>query len=729
MYRFILWGLFVFIIAALPACQIATPETATQQPVSPTPTILPTNTLVPPSPTPSTTPTISTPTATPTVVIEPTAAPTRIPTVTPAPTIPASSRTLDLSLVAHTGGAATGLVLADNGRLAYMSVGPRLLLYDVADRQNPQLRWQSEPFAQPFVTLVREGEYLFGRLLDRWVVWQISTTAMPMVVWESQAEATATGGRSGSHLHLSLANKLYLRASTDDWLVFDPQAAAFPLETITQTGHIQPVDGGLIIEQRTADGYDLFFAEGQTLPANVVSQMSFAGSRQIIAIHEPYLYVRATSVHNSDGLVINFADFAQPELLSDELPFYFPAIVHNNWLMTIYGDSAVYDITEDPVNPLLLAYIKIGPMSDNQPLHWQGDQLLLLSRFSDAGYLVADLVLLNLDDVFNPEQQRQYQLPALRATAVERFEDTLFVLQNAQLTMLDIADFEKIQELGRIEMVGPAFRILLTETGIFISAQNYNDRARFIPAESTAWPATVAKIPVIDAHGFYLHRDTLLFVRDAGIEFYNLSTHETNSMPFNELVGWVGQAKSWQEYLYVLSNDVLTVLEMADPVNPTIVAKLTITTGDGWWNSMAIANSVAFIGGPEGITVIDLSNPVEPVEIAYTAVGEYIGNLHVVGHALYGGQRNFFIFDISDPAQPQFVRTMGTSINGQPYKDFLIGTIDGDIAIFDVADPFNPTLVKQLSLGTVAHIMGIRENHLYVGSDAGIYVFEIKDSS
>ena len=726
MRRFILWGLFLFIIAALPACQTATPETATQQPVSPTPTILPTNTLVPPSPAPTITPAIATPTATPTVVIEPTAAPTLIPTITPAPTIPPSSRSLDLTLVAHTGGAATGLALADNGRLAYLTVGPRLLLYDVADRRNPQLRWQSEPFAQPFVTLVKEGEYIFGRLPDRWVVWQISTTT-PIMVWESQPEAAKTSG----YFYVPLADKLYLRAGIESWLVFDSRSPQFPLATVTQAGNIQPVSGGLIIEQRTAEGYDLLFAEGQTLPANVVSQMSFTGSRQIIAIHEPYLYVSATNVQNSDGLVINFADFAQPDLLSDELPLYFSATVHDNWLITIYGDRAVYNIAEDPASPVLLASIEYDPMIGYQPLHWQGDQLLLLSQFGDAGYVGVDLELLNLDDVLNPEQQRQYRLPALRTTAVERFEDTLFVLQNAQLTMLDIVDFEEIQELGRVEMAGPTSRSLLTNANVFIAAHNYNDFARLIPAQLSEWPGEVTQIPISAGHGYYLHDDILVLVSDGGVEFHDLNTNEVNSLQFNELFaqgGWVRQFVFWQEYLYAVDHMALAVLDMTDPINPVLVTNYEKTSREGWWNNIVINDSIAFIAGTEGITVLNLSNPVELAEVGFIYTGEYIGNLHVVGTALYGGKHNFLVFDISDPTQAQLVKTIGTPINGYQFEDFLIGTIDGDIAVFDVADPLNPKLVKEVSIGTRGHIIGIRHNHLYVGSDAGIYAFEISHS-
>ncbi|MBK8430915.1 MAG: hypothetical protein IPL28_06290 [Chloroflexi bacterium] len=41
----------------------------------------------------------------------------------------------------------------------------------------------------------------------------------------------------------------------------------------------------------------------------------------------------------------------------------------------------------------------------------------------------------------------------------------------------------------------------------------------------------------------------------------------------------------------------------------------------------------------------------------------------------------------------------------------------------DVADPLNPLLVGET--GVSGRIIGIRDNLLYVGSEAGVYVYEI----
>ncbi|MBK8432974.1 MAG: hypothetical protein IPL28_17510, partial [Chloroflexi bacterium] len=169
--RSFFWCLTLLTVGLI-ACQTERPPTA--EPIAvvltATPSPTATGTAVPPtmtaSHTPSPTTTLTntprptrTPTSIPTVTPTFTPYPTPLPTATPAPTLPASSRSLDLTLVAQTGGEATGLALSADGRLAYITVGPRLQVYDVADRANPTLQWQSDVFRQRFVDLAVVGEF------------------------------------------------------------------------------------------------------------------------------------------------------------------------------------------------------------------------------------------------------------------------------------------------------------------------------------------------------------------------------------------------------------------------------------------------------------------------------------------------------------------------------------------------------------------------------------------
>lgn len=672
-------------------------------------------------------PTISaTDTTVPTQTPLPTATQPQIPTVTPAPTLPTSLRSIELELIAHTGGEARALELRDD-RLVYMVVGPRLQLFDATNRQNPGLLWQSEPFPEIFIDLRMVDDFAFGRLPDRWVVWQLLSNGIPALVWESEPELTAV---TGNIFHLLLADKLYLRTDGDNWLVFDRQQPSFPLESITQDGYIHVVDGGLIIEQRTAERYTLLFAEGDALPAEIVGRLSLAESRSILAIHESYLYLSATSRDANDGLVISFADFTQPEIVSDQLPIYFPAIIQDNLLITIYGDRAVYDIATDPVNPSYLALIDRDPMIRYRPLYWQNPHLLMVAGASDAGYVWVSLVQLDLTDLSAPVETIIHRLPALNVTDIEIHGDLLFMLQSAQLTILDIADLAQIQEIGQIKMTGQGRYSLLATDVIFINANNYDDFARLIPAQFSHWPAGVIQLPVNAGHSSYIFHDTVFVVGDAGVSVYNLQTNKANFLQYNQIFlggGWFNRGIAFNnDHAYFLGDKTLAVLDMTDPVNPVTLNNYVKQSPDGWWDSLVVAGPIAFVGGTHGVTSFDLSDPANPHELGFVAAEGYVNNLHLVGDALYGGQRNSYIFDVSDPEQPQVVGVFSGVINGFPYADFLIGSNNGDIIVFDVADPFNPMFVKEISVAGNGRVIGIRDNHLYVGSDVGLFVFAIE---
>ena len=710
---------FALLTVGLIACQTERPPTAVPLTMILTAT---------PSPTATATYTVS-----PTAVLTDTPRPTRthistvtptstpLPTVTPAPTLPASSRSLDLNFVAQTGGEATGLALSEDGRLAYITVGPRLQVYDVADRANPTLQWQSEVFRQRFVDLAVVGEYGFGRLTDGWVVWRLST-AVPELLWTSEPEPIPYYHFTGYRPLLTLEDTIYLAIDSDQWLVFDSFSSQFPLPAISQAGQIYELDGGLIVVQGTAEQTTFLFAEGKTLPANVVGQLEVSGQHRILATYQSYLYVASSHPNNADGLIVDISELAQPTILANDFAFYFPVIEKDGLWIGIFDNRAIYDITQNPLQPILLA-----PISREYLVSYsqQGEKLLMLSVFSDAGSVMANLEQLDIEDVSEPNEKLVYRLPGLRVVDEIIMEDTLFILQNAQLTILDITDWETISEIGRVELVGPVRRGLLVEDNIFLEAQNYNDFARLISNELTTWPTTIGRIPVEASHNLYGHKEIVFLVGDAGLRHVNLLSNEVYEWKEIIIVDGISRFASYGEYVVAIDRQSLVVIDLVEPSEPVIIGRYGSSKAQenrlSFLVHMRLVNSIAFIAADYELTAVDLTDPTQPQEIGYLPIDEYISSLFSIGEALYVevGYRNTLVFDVSTPTEPRLVQTIGTPISGHLYGDFLIG----DRYIYDVADPLNPLLVGET--GVSGRIIGIRDNHLYVGSSAGVYVYEI----
>ncbi|MDA0245361.1 MAG: hypothetical protein OT477_18250 [Chloroflexi bacterium] len=716
--RSFFWCLTLLTVGLI-ACQTERPPTAEPIAVVLTATSSPTatGTAAPPTLTSTPRPTRA-PTSTPSVT------PTFTPYPTPLPTLPASSRSLDLTLVAQTGGDATGLALSEDGRLAYITVGPRLQVYDVADRANPTLQWQSEVFRQRFVDLAVVGEFGFGRLVDGWVVWRLSS-AVPELLWLSDPEVIQDPERGERRRWTVLEEQVYLGISQEEWLVFDLAAPTFPLPTVTQAGQIYELDGGLVVVQGTAEQTTLLFAEGKTLPANVVGQLEIEGQHMILTTHQSYLYVASSHPNNADGLIVDISDLDQPTILVNDLAVYFPVIEKDGLWIGIYGDRAIYDVSQDPLHPRLLVPIAQDYLVSYSSILWQGRKLLMLSSASDAGYVGAGLQQLNIENVSEPDEQFIYRLPGLRVVEEIVMEDTLFILQNAQLTILDITDWEAISEIGRVELVGPVWRGLLVGDNIFLAAQNYNDFARLISNELTTWPTAISRIPVEASHNIYAHKEIVFLAGDGGLRHVNLLNNEV--YVWEEISIFTGESRiaSYGEYVVAIDGNKMVVIDLAEPSEPVIIGRYDSPRVQDWTNSLEqvrLINSVAFIASRYELTAVDLTDPTQPQEIGYWPMDETISSLFSIGEALYVGVENgnTLVFDVSIPTEPRLVQPIGTSISGHLYGNFLIG----DRYIYDVADPLNPLLVGET--GVFGSITGIRDNLLYVGSEGGVYVYEIR---
>ncbi|MDA0245362.1 MAG: hypothetical protein OT477_18255 [Chloroflexi bacterium] len=708
----------VLLTVGLIACQTERPPTAEPIAVVLTATSSPTatGTAAPPtmtaSHTPSPTATLTntprptrTPTSTPTVTPTFTPYPTPLPTATPAPTLPASSRSLDLTLVAQTGGEATGLALSADGRLAYITVGPRLQVYDVADRANPTLQWQSDVFRRSFVGLMVEGEFAFGRLVDGWVVWRLS--AVPELLWVSEPEVIQDPARGERRRWTFLEEQVYLGISQDEWLVFDMSTPVFPLPMVTQAGQIYELEDGLVIRQGTAEQTTFLFAEDKTLPANVIGKLEVDGRHHILTDYQS-------------------SDLANPTVLASDLPNYFEVAEEDGLWIGLQGERSVYDVASNPLQPLLLSTFSNDPILYH-PLIWKENQMLFISMFGDAGYISVVLHLLNIQDMQKPQEDIVYHLPPLPFKKAQIFGDTLFVLQSAQLTLLDISNLAQIEEISHVEMLGASSMAVLADETIISFGHNYGDFARSIPRQFSDAVVAIERIPLDAGYSLDFHQNTLFTIRDvAGIEHYHLPSQQLYSWPSRELrtVSSGTRFASYGEYVVAIDDQKLVVIDLTEPSEPAIIGRYDSPRVQGRTNSlnhMRLIHSIAFISSSYELTAVDLAAPTQPQEIGYWPMDEYISSLFSIGEVLYVGEGNgnTLVFDVSTPTEPRLVQTIGTPISGHLYGDFLIG----DTYIYDVADPLNPLLVGEA--GVYGRIIGIRDNLLYVGSSAGVYVYEI----
>jgi len=169
---------------------------------------------------------------------------------------------------------------------------------------------------------------------------------------------------------------------------------------------------------------------------------------------------------------------------------------------------------------------------------------------------------------------------------------------------------------------------------------------------------------------------------------------------------WAVFVKDTYAYVACFVGDRLTIVDVSDVTNPSIVGNVTgITEANGVFVKENYAYVTAYRVGTEGgLYVVDVSDPTSPsivgsvVEsILYGAWGiDVIGTYAYIAVSL---SDRFAIIDISDPTSPFTVGyiTDGTKLNSaigcRAYGKYAYVGASRYLDVIDISDPSNPTIV------------------------------------
>jgi hypothetical protein len=148
---------------------------------------------------------------------------------------------------------------------------------------------------------------------------------------------------------------------------------------------------------------------------------------------------------------------------------------------------------------------------------------------------------------------------------------------------------------------------------------------------------------------------------NSGLSVVNVATPSTPLLVTTIPTGFeaLGVAQAGAR-LYVADVDAgLLIYDLADPSSPQLLGSRALSNA----RSVVVDESRAYVGGYDSITIVDVSNPLMPVTTGgWSAYGNEAGLL-LDGDRLYqgGGRGLFYLFDVTDPAQPREVgRHFGT---------------------------------------------------------------------
>ncbi|MDP8205443.1 MAG: T9SS type A sorting domain-containing protein [Candidatus Electryonea clarkiae] len=194
--------------------------------------------------------------------------------------------------------------------------------------------------------------------------------------------------------------------------------------------------------------------------------------------------------------------------------------------------------------------------------------------------------------------------------------------------------------------------------------------------------------------------------------------------------------------IFILVLLLLPVISPAQDSLFTYVAK--VDTGADEFHAIEIHDGIAYVAsGITGLRVLDLTDPVEPVEIGCLETDGQAIDLEIVGDYVYlaDGRAGFKIIDISSPEEPQLESSF-TEIDTRNRKvienvkvsdniAFLEYTYDDDgwdtMLVIDVTDPAEPELISYIVDFLHIRCYEAVDSFLYIISGSYLNILDVSD--
>ena len=202
-------------------------------------------------------------------------------------------------------------------------------------------------------------------------------------------------------------------------------------------------------------------------------------------------------------------------------------------------------------------------------------------------------------------------------------------------------------------------------------------------------------------------------------------------------------------YLGAYSGRKVSILDVSDPANPSLVSFYAPATGSGAFHDVKVSDGIGYFADDAGggMHIVDVKDPANPtlLTIIRAADGGFdrIHNSFVHGNYLYMTRSSgtIKVFDMIAPATPVFVRDIVTPNNGRIHDITVLGTRlyasdirNGITYIYDVTSIGSsaPTLISNVPTGGSSHsTWATSDGSILISaqekSDGDVVIFDISN--
>jgi hypothetical protein len=314
------------------------------------------------------------------------------------------------------------------------------------------------------------------------------------------------------------------------------------------------------------------------------------------------------------------------------------------------------------------------------------------------------------------------------AQDAEVTDTTAVVAQTDGVLVLDIANPAQPQIAGSLHLPEAAEGVALDGATAYVTARYAG--VRVVDASSQSAPTLVGWYDTSDEARKPLLRDGLLYVADrrGGLMILDPSLGQPSSADGRtETDAILRGVDAVGGLCAVATNRHLQLYDITDVSSPQLVS-----VSDHYDRSdVCLSGQFAYTSGSPAISVVDISDPLNPVWVGWAETGRYGQRIEVAGNYAFVTGRGLDVFDISDPAAPVLVvyidlqsTTTGLAIVGDRA---FVGDYGG-IYLFDITDPTAPVFISKLPLADNALGLAVVGTTVYAAvGEQGLVIADYSD--
>lgn len=594
----------------------------------------------------------------------------------PAAAIAPQRTAANVELVGQIGGASNAVAV--QGSYAYLGVGPRLVILNLADPSQPSVVGQTAVLPGVVCGVAVAGNYAYVAAGDGGLrIINISKPATPVEAgaYDTPGSASAVSV-SGSYAYVA-----------DKW---------GGLRVIDVANPAAPVEVGARATPQVANG---------------------------VAIAGNYAFVAA----GSSGLrVINVTNPAAPdEVGAYDTPgeAYGVAVMGNYAYIADYlGGLRIINVA-NPVAP-----VEVGALAGLG--HAYGVAVMGSYAYVAGGF---ELHIINVSNAAAPVTAGVFDTPGYAEGVVVAGSYAYVADDSGGLRVIGVANPSTPREAGAFDTLAPKHSLNVAVVGSYVYIADYLGGLRIIDVTNPAAPIAVGAYDTPgDAEDVAL-AGSYAYVADgsSGLRIINV-TNPAAAVAVGALdtPGYARGVATAGNYAYVAGmSDGLRVIDVTNPAAPNEVGALAVSAYD-----LAQAGGYAFLLELNSqLHVVSVADPAAPIEIgSYDDTVGYAYDVAVAGGYAYiaHGWDGLQIINVTNPAVPTKAGAYDTP--GQAYGVAVEGgytyVADGNngLRIINVTNPAAPVAVGALDTPGVANGVAVAGNYAYVADyDGGLVILRL----